>query len=238
MGVLKNITCEYFGDIIRKEAGRIIEIDGCKVIVPADYDEYDFLYKVDEILENMLVTITKEKSDDDSCFSFKCGKGKWWMNIESYDYFQENTTKIDDFDKNMYDSLVKFLEYFLEDVNIVKNDGYYGYTERMELLDEDKYEKIKGFFAKEGFSGKVDYYFVEMIYDFVERFGGLCSFSRDNIAWHSGEGDKTVRLDMRAQFGRLNVYRIRWIKDLKKWWDDKFEKIEKEGVKKHFGIKK
>lgn len=234
MGILSKITSEYFGDIIRKEAGKIIEIDGCKVLVPADYDEYDFLYKIDEILDSMFITITKEKGDYDYCFSFKCGKGKWWMNIESYDYFQENTTHIDDFDKNMYDSLVKFLEYFLKDVNIVKNDDY---TERMELLDEDKYEKIKGFFAKEGIPGKADYYFVEMIYDFYECFGVMCSFSRDNIAWHSGEDDKTIYLDMRNQFSKLNTYRIRWIKDLKKWWDEKFEKIEKEGVRNHFIIK-
>lgn len=186
MGVLKTLTDEYFGETARQEDGKFIEIGGCKVLVPMEYDEYDFLCKADEIIISMYIIFTEEKNECDGFISFKCGNGKWWMNMESYEYLRKNTPNIKDHNENMHNSVVRFLEYFLKDVNIVKNDVY---DERIELLGKDKYDELKSLFEKEGVGYKVDYYTVELIYDFVNDWSTTASFSRDNIKWHSGEGN-------------------------------------------------
>lgn len=206
--------------------------------------EYDFLHRISKIVDNMYITITKEKGDEyyDYFFSFKCGKEKWWMNIETYDYFKENTVDVNDFDKNMYDSLVKFLEYFLKDVDIIKEEDYLEGDLQyfMVLVDEDKYKKIKKLLKKES-PENVYKCFTKMIYDFLKQSDEFCKLERNDIKWLEADNDKTISLNINMENnsieGTFDIFKIRFIKDFKKWWDDEFEKIENEGVIKHFEIK-
>ena len=52
MGVLKTLTDEYFEKTLRKEKGKFLDVWGCRVIVPEDYDEDKFIESVGDILNN------------------------------------------------------------------------------------------------------------------------------------------------------------------------------------------
>ena len=56
MGILKDLTDEYFGKKVRKEDGKKITVHGCDVIIPPDWDEENFLKSVETVLLEDTIT--------------------------------------------------------------------------------------------------------------------------------------------------------------------------------------
>lgn len=220
MGILKELTDEYFEKSIRRENGKYIEIDGCKVIVPSDYDEDKFLHKLGEIISRMIVIFVKDTEIDKfgEYNHIKCGND-YTMAIETYEYFV-NITKIpEDFDETMYKSLIKLLKHYMNDINIFKkNDNDY-----IELVNDEDYVKMRNS------SGLDENEFKEHITTIISKFIGdfketVGLEAKDILNMRK---DSNVCIEIRNWGFGMDMTKIRYGGRMIEWWNKEIKKISK-----------
>jgi len=126
MGVLKNLTDEYFEKTLRNEDGKFLYVDGCRVVVPSNFEEKDFLELVQKIISiscNFDIFIKYEdKKDKYTKYTHIECKGGLNMFIYSFERCMKYYKNIfnEDINKTIYDSTVKYLEHIMKDVMVIK----------------------------------------------------------------------------------------------------------------------
>ena len=148
MGILKNLTKEYFGENVRKEDGKKITVHGCDVIVPPDWDEEDFLNSVETVLlEDTITEFVSEywykQMDKSKNTNIECGNS-YHLCISKYDEIidEEYLTTEEIPNETTYNSIIKFLTYFLKDVCIIDWITNYKYKNYIGLTDLEKIDAL------------------------------------------------------------------------------------------------
>ena len=226
MGILKNLTKEYFGENVRKEDGKKITVHGCDVIVPPDWDEEDFLKSVETVLseDNISEFISEywyKQMDKSKSTNIECGNS-YHLCISKYDEIIEEYLTTEEIpNETTYNSIIKFLTYIVKDVDIdTKRDVDY-----IRLSDEGEIDyalygdDLDEFQMQNAFDNLID--------DFLEDFGEKAEISRDDLYSIQYRG---YTLNLPVKFKTLLYAR-----EMIEWWNNTLSAIEKQGPKRFFG---
>ena len=227
MGILKDLTKEYFGEKVRKEDGKKITIHGCDVIVPPDWDEGTFISSVYTVLNSRKVSkfihnywCWRGSEDMPDYTVIKC-KNPSLFCILKYDKIKEYlTTKyIPDEIKYIpneitYNSLIKFFTYFLKDVCITD----YKYKNYIGLTDLGKIDALLDADDKNEFNVN------DLIRFFLEDFGQKAHIDEDSFPSHP------YMLNL-----PITIYTLLYAREMIEWWENTFSGIEKQGSARFFG---
>ena len=226
MGILKNLTKEYFGENVRKEDGKKITVHGCDVIIPPDWDEEDFLKSVETVLseDNISEFISEywyKQMDKSKSTNIECGNS-YHLCISKYDEIIEEYLTTEEIpNETTYNSIIKFLTYIVKDVDIdTKRDvDYIRLTDEDEIDDALYGDDLDEFQMQNAFDNLID--------DFLEDFGEKAEISRDDL--HSIQY-RGYTLNLPVKFKTL-LYARKMIE----WWNNTLSAIEKQGPKRFFG---
>ena len=226
MGILKNLTKEYFGENVRKEDGKKITVHGCDVIIPPDWDEEDFLKSVETVLseDNISEFISEywyKQMDKSKSTNIECGNS-YHLCISKYDEIIEEYLTTEEIpNETTYNSIIKFLTYIVKDVDIdTKRDVDY-----IRLSDEGEIDyalygdDLDEFQMQNAFDNLID--------DFLEDFGEKSEISRDDLYSIQYRG---YTLNLPVKFKTLLYAR-----EMIEWWNNTLSAIEKQGPKRFFG---
>ena len=226
MGILKNLTKEYFGENVRKEDGKKITVHGCDVIIPPDWDEEDFLKSVETVLseDNISEFISEywyKQMDKSKSTNIECGNS-YHLCISKYDEIIEEYLTTEEIpNETTYNSIIKFLTYIVKDVDIdTKRDVDY-----IRLSDEGEIDyalygdDLDEFQMQNAFDNLID--------DFLEDFGEKAEISRDDLYSIQYRG---YTLNLPVKFKTLLYAR-----EMIEWWNNTLSAIEKQGPKRFFG---
>ena len=227
MGILKDLTKEYFGEKVRKEDGKKITIHGCDVIVPPDWDEDDFLNSVETVLleDNISEFISEywyKQMDKSKSTNIECGNS-YHLCISKYDEIidEEYLTTEEIPNETTYNSIIKFLTYIVKDVDIdAKRDVDY-----IRLTDEDEIDNA--LYGDDLDEFQMQNAFDNLIDDFLEDFGEKAEISRDDLYSIQYRG---YTLNLPVKFKTLLYAR-----EMIEWWNNTLSAIEKQGPKRFFG---
>ena len=226
MGILKNLTKEYFGENVRKEDGKKITIHGCDVIIPPDWDEEDFLKSVETVLseDNISEFISEywyKQMDKSKSTNIECGNS-YHLCISKYDEIIEEYLTIEEIpNETTYNSIIKFLTYIVKDVDIDtdRNEDYIRLTDEDEIDDALYGDDLDEFQMQNAFDNLID--------DFLEDFGEKAEISRDDLYSIQYRG---YTLNLPVKFKTLLYAR-----EMIEWWNNTLSAIEKQGPKRFFG---
>ena len=227
MGILKNLTKEYFGENVRKEDGKKITIHGCDVIIPPDWDEEDFLNSVETVLleDNISEFISEywyKQMDKSKNTNIECGNS-YHLCISKYDEIidEEYLTTEEIPNETTYNSIIKFLTYLVKDIDIDTdhNEDY------IRLTDED--EIVNALYGDDLDEFQMQNAFDNLIYDFLEDFGKKADISRDDLYSIQYRG---TTLNLPVEFKTLLYAR-----EMIEWWNNTLSAIKKQGPKIFFG---
>ena len=227
MGILKDLTKEYFGEKVRKEDGKKITIHGCDVIIPPDWDEEDFLNSVETVLlEDTITEFVSEywykQMDKSKNTNIECGNS-YHLCISKYDEImdEEYLTTEEIPNETTYNSIIKFLTYIVKDVDIdTKRDVDY-----IRLTDEDEIDNALYIDDLDEF--QIQNAYDDLINDFLEDFGEKAEISRDDLHSILYRG---YTLNLPVEFKTLLYAR-----EMIEWWNNILSAIEKQGPKRFFG---
>lgn len=226
MGILKNLTKEYFGENVRKEDGKKITIHGCDVIIPPDWDEEDFLNSVETVLleDNISEFVSEywyKQMDKSKSTNIECGNS-YHLCISKYDEIIEEYLTIEEIpNETTYNSIIKFLTYLVKDIDIdTKNNKDY-----IRLTDEDEIDDA--LYGDDLDEFQMQNAFDNLIYDFLEDFGKKADISRDDLYSIQYRG---TTLNLPVKFKTLLYAR-----EMIEWWNNTLSAIKKQGPKRFFG---
>ena len=227
MGILKDLTDEYFEKKVRKEDGKKITVHGCDVIVPPDWDEEDFLNSVETVLlEDTITEFVSEywykRMDKSKNTNIECGNS-YHLCISKYDEIidEEYLTTEEIPNETTYNSIIKFLTYIVKDVDIDTdhNEDY------IRLTDEDEIDNA--LYGDDLDEFQMQNAFDNLIFDFLEDFGKKADISRDDLYSIQYRG---TTLNLPVEFKTLLYAR-----EMIEWWNNTLSTIKKQGPKIFFG---
>lgn len=237
MGVLKNLTDEYFKNSARTEDGKYIDFYGVKVLVPADYDTYDFLKKVESIYTESfkygVVWLADEDTDQKS--KIKLESGNRYMFIPDFEEFKQISHKEEneDVDWKLYDSYVFILEQFLKGVELMKNTNWpcivlqdidFIYNELSDNGDIDN-----GYEIEEVMEKTID--------DFFNEFTKKADIIKDEFhITITHEYKCIIFMDLTNGSSYFEFKTLIYAKEMVEWWNNKTEEIRKKGVLNYFEL--
>ena len=222
MGILKDLTKEYFGKKVRKEDGKKITIHGCDVIVPPDWDEGTFIDSVFTVLENRKVSEFTDKyrfrsKNMPDYTLIECKKPSLFC-ILKYDKIKEYLTTKKIPNETTYNSIIKFLTYFLKDVCIIDWITNYKYKNYIGLTDLEKIDALLNADDKNEFDVN------DLIRFFLEDFGQKAHIDEDSFPSHP----YSLNLP-------ITRYTLLYAREMIEWWENTFSGIEKQGSARFFG---
>lgn len=227
MGVLKRITDEYFGDIVRSEDGKKITVHGCDVIVPPNWDEEDFLKSVKVVLtEAGVAEFVSEywyrKLDTSLSTNIECGNS-YHLCVTKYDEIvdEEYLTTEDIPNKITYDSIIKFLTYIVKDVDIDTKDNkdYICLTGEGDIDDVLYIDDLDEYEIENAYDELIDY--------FLKTFGEKANIIYDDLYTITYMG---TTLNVIIEFETLLYAR-----EMIEWWHETLSEIKEQGPKRYFG---
>ena len=227
MGILKDLTKEYFGEKVRKEDGKKITVHGCDVIVPPDWDEEDFLNSVETVLlEDTITEFVSEywykRMDKSKNTNIECGNS-YHLCISKYDEIidEEYLTTEEIPNETTYNSIIKFLTYIVKDVDIDtdRNENYIRLTGEDEINNALYMDDLDEFQIQNANDDLITY--------FLEVFGKKANISRDDLYSIQYRG---TTLNLPVEFKTLLYAR-----EMIEWWNNTLSAIEKQGPKRFFG---
>ena len=214
MGILKKLTDEYFGDTIRNEDGKYLYVDGCKVIVPIDFDEKMFLDKVQKTLSHMNCTFYSSETAKKykGSVEIECGN-EYSMLCYTYSTLSQHISKYGlrlVIDETLYDSVIKYLRHIMKDLDIVENkiSGFTDYY--IVIIDEKSFpdiDKVIKFGENSEFS-KLYEKFKKEFKEIVGSGSDMCITTR-----HS----KSILLKVKDFMLSVDLNRMRRVKELREW---------------------
>lgn len=227
MGVLKKLTDEYFGDVVRNEDGKKITVHGCDVIVPPNWDEEDFLKSVELVLtEDNIAEFVSEywyrQTDTSKNTNIECGNS-YHLCISKYDEIidEDYLTTEDIPNETTYNSIIKFLTYIVKDVDIdtERNKDYIRLTGEGEIDDALFRDDLDEFEMQNAYDDLIAY--------FLEDFGEKANIRPDDL--YSIQYRETT-LNLPIEFETLLYAR-----EMIEWWNKTLSEIKKQGPKRYFG---
>jgi len=239
MGILKNLTDEYFGENARTEDGKYITVHGCKVLVPVDYNEEKFLSYVDELLDTEYYDSYPAASIVSSSYIREYGDkikvdcdGTYlvlynFSDIDS-EYIPEGT------DEKLYDSFIKFMKHIADGVSLM----IYRSTGHICLADEHTvYNNFDMLFYEAGLDEEAYDCFQWLIDMFIEEFGDKVDIDKDDLVFMSYNNyASNILLPVESSDDIIKLKRLMYAKEMTEWWKREFKAIEDEGVSDYFSI--
>lgn len=235
MGVLKKLTDEYFEKTLRKEKGKFLEVFGCRVIVPPDYDEDKFIESVGDILNNTNAIFLQKsayaygKLKENGFIEAEC-KNDFSLMMDDFEH-----TNIKDVDKTLYDSYMKFMKHILKDVEICSiNNGIDGAATCIPLADGDEVQDL----IESGDETDIDYYDGVYITDplideFFDEFQDKAKIIRSEILYDNlAVAMRAANLD-----GNYQIKTLLYAKEMREWWKNKINEVLEKGLSDYFGNK-
>ena len=223
MGILKNITDEYFEKTLRNEDGKYLDVDGCKVIVPIDFDEKMFLEEVQKTLSHMNCTFylsNNEKKNKEEYVSIECGN-EYSMLCYTYSTLSQNISKYGlrlVIDETLYNSVIKYLRHIMKDLDIVENKirGFTDYF--IVMIDEKSFPDIDKV-IKFGENSELS----KLCEKFTKEFKKTVGSGSD--LYITGRHGKSILLKVKDFMFSVDLNRIRRAKELREWWIKECTKI-------------
>lgn len=236
MGILKNLTDEYFGESIRGEEGKYIEVHGFKALVPPEYDENMFLGLVEDILTEGEAEFVRSRNKNDNFYNMECGND-FCISLNDLDDIRE---VIEDdgwyvLTDKQFKSAIDFIGYLVSEISIDVDRS----NDYLVLADEgDVYNKLDMSF----YDAKLDDWQAQECYDglidwFIEEFS---DYSKANIVKdeiHTIQYYNTsLNLKLTDNSNNIMFKTLLWAKDMVKWWDEHLNELEKMGAREYFGF--
>lgn len=232
MGVLKKITDEYFEKTLRKEDGKFLDVFGCRVKVPADYDEDKFIEKIAEILHGtsaIFTSIGKTEYDmlrDKDFHEIRCNDEFVFM-MNPFGSF--SVPKVEE---KVYESYMKFMRHILKDVEICFIDDSDGGEYCILLVSGDETGTLN-----ENDDREDEEYAGTEILDpamgpFFKEFGGKAHIIRSEIVEDSESG--VVGMMTNNISGHIQIKTLIYAKEMREWWKEKVDEILDKGVAAFF----
>lgn len=231
MGVIKKLTDEYFEKTLRKEQGKFLEVFGCRVIVPADYDEDKFIESVEYILNNTNAIFLQkgvyayDKLKENGFIEAVC-KNDFSLMMDDFEH-----TNINDVDKTLYDSYMKFMKHILKDVEICSiNDGICAVNciplaegdEVQDLIEND--DRTDRDYSDANITDP-------LIDEFFDEFQDKAKIIRSEILYD--------KLKVAMRVANLNdnyqIKTILYAKEMREWWKNKINEVLETGLSNYFG---
>lgn len=235
MGVLKKITEEYFGNRLRSEEGKFLDVKGFKVIVPVEYDEKKFYELADDTLHCGRGAFLKEREINKKDYNIKCG-GDWYLSLDPLDKIYEELKEeygYEEITRKQFESSVKFIEFLVEDV-YMDSDNYKPY---IILADEGTvFRKLDCPISEAGLSDREADSCYYCLQDwFFDEFGTNVGIDIGDIHYINYYH---TSVNLRATDGnnKPDLKILLHAKEMVKWWKDNLDKIEEVGVKEFFGF--
>ena len=227
MGILKDLTDEYFGKKVRKEDGKKITVHGCDVIVPPDWDEENFLKSVETVLLEDTITefvgeFLYKHIDKSKNTTIECGNS-YHLCISKYDEImdEEYLTTEEIPNETTYNSIIKFLTYIVKDVDIDnnRNENYIRLTGEDEIDNALYMDDLDEFQIQNAYDDLITY--------FLEVFGKKANISQNDLHPIQYRG---TTLNLPVEFETLLYAR-----EMIEWWSNTLSEIEEQGPKRYFG---
>lgn len=237
MGVLKNITDEYFGGKLRAEDGKYMDVHGFKAVVPVDFDETKFLGLVSDILMEGNPEFVRSREKNGGYYHADC-ENDWCLEMDKLDDIREVIEEAgwyDNLTDKQFESAIKFIEYLVCDISIDRDNN----KEYLVLVDEsDMYNK----FDMAIYDAELDDWEAQECYDnlldwFLEEFGddNKAEIVKDEI--HAIQYYNTsLCLKLCDSDNHIMFKTLLWASDMVKWWRTHLNDLEKMGAKEYFGL--
>lgn len=236
MGILKNLTDEYFGKILRKEEGKYMEVHGFKVIVPLDYDETKFLGLVDNILLEGDSEFVRSREKNDGYYHINCGND-WCLEMYKLDDIREvidEDVKYENLTDKQFESAIKFIEYLVCDISIDRDR----FKEYLVLVDEsDMYKLDSAIYDANLNEMDAQCCYDDLIDWFFEEFGdrNKANIVKEEIHYIQYY-NTSLCLRLCDSSNDIMLKTLLWARDMAKWWETCLDDIVKIGVREYFGL--
>lgn len=247
MSVLGKLTDEYFGKTLRDESGKFINVLGCKVTVPGNYDEEMFLDTVKDFMEilssstNQSISFTEEEyfqeDTDGEILQMKCSNDIYMEIDITYGYLLElweNEFPKREMNETLYKSIVTFLRFISKDVEIVFHDGV---SHIMLSPIDEFYEKFVEFFEDNDYNDEKENCINELVNMFFNEFENDAHIIRNELEFYLGENyGEFVAMKI---FNGSDVFQFNtflYAKRMRQWWREIINRIEEEGVVEFFKL--
>ena len=221
MGILKNITDEYFKKTLRNEDGKYLYVDGCKVIVPINFDEKMFLDKVQKTLSHMNCTFYSSETAKKykGSVEIECGN-EYSMLCYTYSTLSQNISKYElrlVIDETLYNSVIKYLRHIMKDLDIVENK-ISGYTDYYIVIIDEKFFPDIDKVIKFGEDSELS----KLCEKFKKEFKEIVGSGDMYITTRHG---KSILLKVKDFMFSVDLNRMRHVKELREWWIKECTKI-------------
>lgn len=205
MGVIKKLTDEYFEKTPREEDGKYIEIDGCRILVPPEFDEDRFLNVAQKIMNYLGCTfIKKGEKLEDGYVGIECA-GEFIMSVCTYSEFSSQIDKFRielNINETLYNSTIKLLKHYLKNIEV-------GEGEEVLIVDRKMFVDLLRKFPKHPMD------------DMVRYFTNDFKITSSDVV--IDDENKTVSVLMRDFMFCVSLYTIRNIEKMKEWWKRKLK---------------
>lgn len=233
MGVLKKLTDEYFEKTLRKEKGKFLEVFGCRVIVPPDYDEDKFIESVEYILNNTNAIFLQK-----GIYAYDKLKENGFIEAEcknDFSLMMDDYTNIKNVDKTLYDSYMKFMKHILKDVEICSiNNGIDGAVTCISLADGDEVQDLIENDDRTDIDDYHGVYITDPIIDeFFDEFQDKAKIIRSEILY----GGLAVTMRAANLDGNYQIKTLLYAKEMREWWKNKINEVLEKGLSDYFGNK-
>lgn len=226
MSVLGKLTDEYFGNDVRDEDGKFLEIRGFKVLVPVDFDEEKFRNAIEDFLTTSEATFVNKQYLDDRYVKIPCGNKDYYIMLNPIDEFRDEL-QYELTDKQI-ESMMKFIEFLFDGVDIVYHDG----KEYATLIDTSDFDY-------EMYDAKMNEWESQECWNDIKSWF-LESFEDANIIEDDLHGIQyySVVLTIKLSDGGsdFEIDTMYYVKDMVKWWEKQMEEIRKQGARAYFGL--
>lgn len=229
MGVLKTLTDEYFDKTLRKEEGKFLDVCGCRVIVPEDYNEKKFFKKIEEIMKKTSIFFCKEGENQYLTFHRRI---KFHNNFEilipDFSLVKDDSEDIRlNIDETFYKSYMKFIEHIVQHIDLIK------YKEKFCILLASKeetgavYDEIFGelgflFGETEDFAE----YFAPVLVQFFNEYESKADIIRAEIEYIG----LNIAMEIRNESAEIQFKTLLFAREMRAWWRMILKEIEKVGL--------
>jgi len=226
MGVLKNLTDEYFKKILRTEDGKYANLAGHRVIIPVNFNADEFLEKFKKPGFYFFYTKEHDKQEDENHIMIRGGE-KSVVDLQIYNWktLCKHNFIDDSINEKMFNSFVNLLKEEMSEIEIDEDSNSILCRERN--LDE--------LFKDTDFT-RYDYIPIIMG-EFDSKFKKLKSKRSKNVCYRTLGENSCIVIPI-TSMSAIQIESIVYSSMMRKWFSDKIEKIKKVGPKEYIAKKK
>lgn len=202
MGILKKLTEEYFKETLRNEDGKFLDVDGCRVVVPSDFEERDFLKCVQRVVDMSSCRFLNEKLPNNEYIIPIEYKNNWYMSMYTFEGMllaaKRYNYDIDGINDTLYNSVIEYLKHISKDVELERRNEMC-----IKLFDKKSQKLAEDSDFREKFKKT-----------FVSTFSPYCGITDTNVIIQK---NGNVSLSISDYMFNIDVDRIRHTDEMKQW---------------------